>query len=78
VGSEPKSGIFPGIRFGLFTYQVLSTGQAYQEKQAPVSDPRHTQRMIRHHIRRLGKLGVRVYGQYSSSSATATSPTTGK
>ena len=46
----------------ILTYQVLSTGQAYQEKQAPVSDPRHKQRMIRHHIRRLGKLGVRVHG----------------
>ena len=46
----------------ILTYQVLRTGQAYQEKQAPVSDPRHKQRMIRHHIRRLGKLGVRVHG----------------
>jgi len=46
----------------ILTYQVLSTGQAYQEKQAPVSDPRHKQRMIRHHIRRLGKLGVSVHG----------------
>jgi transposase len=46
----------------ILTYQVLSTGQAYQEKRAPVSDPRHKQRMIRHHIRRLGKLGVRVHG----------------
>ena len=61
----------------ILTYQVLSTGQAYQEKQAPVSDPRHKQRMIRHHIRRLGKLGVRVYGHDLGSSATAASPTTG-
>jgi len=46
----------------ILTYQVLRTGQAYQEKRVPVSDPRHKQRMIRHHIRRLGKLGVRVHG----------------
>ena len=59
----------------ILTYQVLSTGQAYQEKQAPISDPRHKQRMIRHHIRRLGKLGVRVYSRDLGSSATATSPT---
>ena len=60
----------------ILTYQVLSTGQAYhQEKQAPISDPRHKQRLIRHHIRRLGKLGVRVYSRDLGSSATATSPT---
>ena len=59
----------------ILTYQVLSTGQAYQEKQAPVSDPRHKQRMIRHHIRRLGKLGVSVHGHDLGSSPTATSPT---
>ena len=59
----------------ILTYQVLSTGQAYQEKQAPVSDPRHKQRMIRHHIRRLGKLGVSVHGHDLGSSPTATLPT---
>ena len=59
----------------ILTYQVLSTGQAYQEKQAPVSDPRHKQRMIRHHIRRLGKLGVSVHGHDLGSSPTATPPT---
>ena len=58
----------------ILTYQVLSTGQAYQEKQAPVSDPRHKQRMIRHHIRRLGKLGVSVHGHDLGSSPTTTSP----
>ena len=46
----------------ILTYQVLSTGQAYQDKQVPVLNQRHKQRMIRHHIRRLGKLGVRVHG----------------
>jgi len=60
----------------ILTYQVLSTGQAYQEKQAPVSDPRHTQRMIRHHIRRLGKLGIAVSSARPVYSATATSPPT--
>src|SRR5215471_17495894 len=85
-GSAPKSGgkkapavIAIAHSLLILTYQVLSTGQAYQEKQAPVSDPRHKQRMIRHHIRRLGKLGVRVYGHDLShdlgSPPTATSPT---
>jgi hypothetical protein len=44
-------------------------------KQAPVSDPLHKQGMIRHPIRRLGKLGVRVHGHDLGSSPTATSPT---
>jgi hypothetical protein len=83
-GSPTLGLALPCAKFGshalvllILTYQVLSTGQAYQEKQVPISDPRHKQRIIRHHIRRLGKLGVRVYGQHSSSSATASSPTTG-
>jgi len=55
----------------ILTYQVLTTGQAYQGKQAPVLDQRQKQRMIRHHIRRLGKLGVAVH----SSRPAAADPT---
>jgi hypothetical protein len=42
----------------------------------PVLDPCQKQRMIRHHIRRLGKLGVAVHSPRPGSSAAATSPTT--
>ena len=77
-GKKPPAVIAIAHSLLILTYQVLSTGQAYQEKQAPVSDPRHKQRMIRHHIRRLGKLGVSVHGHDLGSSPTATSPTTGK
>jgi transposase len=52
----------------ILTYQVLTAGQAYQDKQAPVLDQHQKQRLIRHHIRRLGKLGVAVH---SSRPATA-------
>jgi hypothetical protein len=45
----------------ILTYQVLASGQPYHAKQAPPLDPRHKERMIRQHIRRLGKLGVAVY-----------------
>jgi transposase len=45
----------------ILTYQVLASGQPYHDKQAPPLDPRHKERMIRHHIRRLGKLGIAVY-----------------
>jgi transposase len=69
-----KSGAVVAIAHTLLilTYQVLSTGQAYQDKQAPVLDQRQKQRMIRHHIRRLGKLGVAVHS--SRAPATANSP----
>jgi len=41
-------------------YQVLSTGEPYQDKQLPPLSPTQKQRLVRHHVRRLGKLGVRV------------------
>ncbi len=42
------------------THQVLATGQSYREKNEPVLDEPRRQRLIRHHLRRLGKLGVPV------------------
>jgi transposase len=42
-------------------YQVLKTGKPYQERGLPVLDERQKQRLICHHVRRLGKLGVRVH-----------------
>jgi transposase len=41
-------------------YQVLKTGEPYQERGQPVLDERRKQRLVRHHVRRLGKLGIRV------------------
>jgi transposase len=41
-------------------YQVLTTRQPYKERGAPILDPSQKQRIIRHHVRRLGKLGVPV------------------
>jgi transposase len=38
--------------------EVLMTGQPYQERAAPVLTESQRQRLIRHHVRRLGKLGV--------------------
>ena len=56
-------------------YQALKTGQTYQDKRVPVLDQHQRQRMIRHHIRRLGKLGIAVSSARPSSSATASPPT---
>jgi transposase len=41
-------------------YQVLSTGQPYQERGSLILNEKQKERVIRHHIRRLGKLGVTV------------------
>jgi hypothetical protein len=41
-------------------FQVLSTDEPYQAKSATPLEPQQRERMIRHHIRRLGKLGVAV------------------
>jgi len=43
-------------------YQVLHTRKPFEDRQAPPLDDRQKQRMIRHHVRRLGKLGIAVPG----------------
>jgi transposase len=42
-------------------FQVLSTGEPYRERSMAALGPQQKERMIRHHIRRLGKLGVAVW-----------------
>jgi transposase len=44
----------------ILIYQVLETQQPFESRQAPPLGEPHRQRMIRHHIRRLGKLGLSV------------------
>ena len=43
-------------------YDALRTGQPFQNREvaAPLSEPQR-ERLIRHHVRRLGKLGVRMH-----------------
>lgn len=58
-------------------YEVLRTGQPYRERQtAPVS-PLQKQRLIRHHVRRLGKLGIRVRSLRSTPICPATTTPAG-
>ena len=45
----------------LLVYQVLQTKKAFEDRTAPPLDERQKQRLIRHHIRRLGKLGIAIY-----------------
>lgn len=41
-------------------YQVLSRGRPYKERGLPVMDQNQRARLIRHHVRRLGRLGIRI------------------
>ncbi len=41
-------------------YEVLPTPQAFQDRPGPPLNEKQKQRMIHHHIRRLGKLGIGV------------------
>jgi transposase len=44
----------------VLVYRSLSTGQTYEERGAVELKQRKRQRLIRHHIRRLGRLGIAV------------------
>ena len=44
----------------LLSYEVLRTEQPYRDRQTPALSEPQKERLIRHHIRKLGKLGVRM------------------
>jgi transposase len=44
----------------VLVYQVLQTKRPFEDRTAPPLDERQKQRLIRHHIRRLGKLGISI------------------
>jgi hypothetical protein len=44
----------------MLIYHVLETRQPFEDRKAPLLGESQKQRLIRHHIRRLGKLGVAI------------------
>jgi hypothetical protein len=50
----------------LLVYQVLGQGKPYLERQTPVVEERQRKRLIRHHVRSLGRLGINVRFQLSA------------
>ena len=42
-------------------YQTLQTQEPFEDRKAPPLGETQKQRMIRHHIRRLGKLGISIH-----------------
>jgi transposase len=59
-------------------YQVLKTGTPYQDRQAPPFSNQQRERLIRHHVRRLGKLGVRVHSMRPAHASHASQPGSAK
>jgi transposase len=57
-GKKPPAVMAIAHTLLILIYQVLATGKRYQDRQAPVLTEQQKQRIIQHHIRRLGKLGV--------------------
>jgi transposase len=51
----------------LLVYQVLHTKKPFQDRTAPPLNERQKQRLIRHHIRRLGKLGIAIQATVPSN-----------
>jgi transposase len=50
-------------------FQVLSTGKPYVERGMPPLDERQRNRIIRHHVRRLGKLGIAIHSMQPAATA---------
>ena len=54
-------------------HRTLKSGTPYREAGQPAPDERKRQRLIRHYVRRLGKLGIAVHS-LRPESATHTTP----
>jgi transposase len=59
-GKKPPALIAVAHQILILVYQVLTTGQPYQERGSPPLLENQRQRMIRHHFYRLGKLGIAI------------------
>jgi len=59
-GKDGPAVVAVGHTLLLLIYHVLTTGKPYQERGVPELDEHQKDRAIRHHIRRLGKLGFAV------------------
>jgi transposase len=70
-GSKAPATVAVAHTLLLLAYQIMRTRQPFQDRAAPPLDERQKQRLIQHHIRRLGKLGVAI-SRYVTKTAEAT------
>jgi len=59
-GGRKKALIALAHNLLIAIYHTLASGQPYSQADAPLMSDSQRQRLIRHHIRRLGKLGIAV------------------
>jgi transposase len=72
--SRPIAVVAIGHDLLKLAYFVLQRGTPYEEKRGSAMSEDQRQRLIRHHIRRLGKLGIRLRPSSSSPGATKCIP----
>ena len=68
--SRPIAVVAIGHDLLTLAYFVLLRGTPYEEKRGSPMSEEQKQRLIRHHVRRLGKLGVRLHSSQLSLAAT--------
>ena len=59
-GAKAKAVVAVAHTLLLLVYETLRTGAPYQERTAPPLTEIQKQKMVRHHVRRLGKLGISI------------------
>jgi transposase len=58
AGGKKKAIVAVAHNLLRLVYHVLSQSKPYQEKGRPILDERQRQKLIRHHVRALGRLGI--------------------
>jgi hypothetical protein len=64
--SRPKAVVAIAHDLLVLAYFLLQRGTPYEEQQGSPVTKAKKQRLIRHHLRRLGKLGIPVRSAFSS------------
>lgn len=59
-GAKARAVVAVAHTLLVLIYEVLRTGKTYQERTEPPLTEVQKRRMIRHHVRRLGKLGISI------------------
>lgn len=72
-GKKAPAVVAVGHTLLRLVHNVLSSKQPYQERGKPEPSPCQKERLIRHHIRRLGKLGLHVHHRVIDKPANAAS-----
>ena len=68
--SRPIAVVAIGHDLLKLAYFVLQRGTPYEEKRGSPISEEQKQRLIRHHVRRLGKLGIRLHSSQLSAATT--------